>query len=216
MHAALLHFYCELPRAGTSHGWPGALVVAATVDLFSWQYEIQRCSWLQNDAKPGHWREREAVPSFIGAPIVELVPKGEVTLHRLEKPALIVQLGAPDGVIIKMVREALKSVRKTYPAPIRKPGPESTDAEFTKRQISTWLNYKIVQLAELDNWRMELKEKGCAFPKGADFGRWLFPENASPSKELLTARKQLDKAIKNIEALWAQTEGTTSEFIKGR
>jgi hypothetical protein len=143
------------------------------------------------------------------------VPKGEVTLHRLEKPALIVQLDAPDGVIIRKVRDALKSARKTNPAPVRKPGPKSTDAEFTPRQISTWLNYKIVQVAELDNWRMELKEKGCAFPRDADFGRWLFPELANPSKEIVTARKVLHKAITNIQALWAQTEGATSEFITG-
>jgi hypothetical protein len=184
-----------------------------TLTLPGWQYELQRCAWLQKGAKPGQWNERTAVPSYVGAPIIQLVHKAEVTLHRLEKPALIVQLDAPDGVLIKMFKEALKLARKTYPSPVRKPGPKSPNSEFTRRQILTWLNYKIVWLGELDNWRMGLKEKNCAIPTDANFGRWLFAGRANPSKEIVTARKILDRAIGNIPALWAQTEGATSEFI---
>jgi hypothetical protein len=183
-----------------------------SLGLNEWQYEIQRCYWLKNCAEPGQWREeRPSVPSFIGRQIVELIPKGEFTLHRLEKPALIVQLDAPDGVLVREFKKALKEARKQYPAPVRKPGPQASNAEFTAKQISTWLNYKIVHLAELDNWRMELREKkGSAIPADADFGRWLFPTHAEPSKELVTARKTLDKAILNIPALWAQIEGAIS------
>jgi hypothetical protein len=175
-----------------------------TLGLAGWQYEIQRCHWLKNDAEPGHWRDRPAVRSFIGAPIVQLVPKGELTLHRLEKPALIVQLDAPDGVLVRKFEEALKSAREKHPPPVKKPGPKSSNAEFTQKQIVTWLNYKLVPLAELDNWRMELQEKACASPTDADFGRWLFSGHADPSKEIATARKVLDKAIANIPALGAQ------------
>jgi hypothetical protein len=178
--------------------------------LAEWQYEIQRCNWLKNGAEPGKWNERPAVPP----PIVRFVPKGELTLHRLEKPALIVQLDAPDGVIVKELKKALKSAREKYPPPVRKPGPKSANAEFTQRQTVTWLNYKLVPLAELDNWRMELQKKGRrAMPTDADFGCWLFWRRADPSKEIVTARKVLDKAIANIPALWAQVEGTTSEFV---
>jgi hypothetical protein len=181
--------------------------------LADWQYEIQRCHWLKNVAEPGQWSERPAVQSFIGAPIVQLVPKGELTLHRLEKPALIVQLDAPEGVILRKVQEALKLAREKYPAPVRKPGPKRLNAEFTHKQMATWLNYEIVPLCELDNWRMELQKKGCAIPSDADFGHWLFSKRAHPSKEIVTARKVVDKAIANIPALWAQIEGTTSEFV---
>jgi hypothetical protein len=138
---------------------------------------------------------------------VEFVPKGDTTLHRLEKPALIVQLDAPDGVLVAEFKKALKAARKIYPAPVMKPGPKSSNAEFTRRQILTWLNYKIVPLAELDNWRMELQTQKCPTPADADFGLWLFPEKAHPGKEIITARKVLDKAIANIPALWAQVEG---------
>jgi hypothetical protein len=186
-----------------------------TLNLAGWQYEIQRCSWLKNGAEPGQWKERPAVPSFIGAPIIQLVPKGEVTLHRLEKPALIVQLDAPDGVLVRKFKEALKLAREKYPPPVKKPGPKSSNAEFTPRQISTWLNYKIVTLAELDNWRMELRKRGRSIPTDADFGRWLFSQHADPSKEIVTARTVLDMAIGSVPALWAQVEGTTSEFVTG-
>jgi hypothetical protein len=183
-------------------------VYLRALGLDQWQYEIQRCSWLKNSAGPGQWKERPAVPSFIGAQIIELVPKGKLTLHQLEKPALIVHLDAPDGVLLAEFEKALKSARKEYPAPVTKPGPKSSNAEFTPRQISTWLNYKIVPLAELDNWRMELQAQKCATPIDADFGRWLFPQRAHPGKEIITARKVLGKAIANIPALWAQVEGT--------
>jgi hypothetical protein len=186
-----------------------------TLGLAEWQYEIQRCHWLKNVAEPGQWSERPAVQSFIGAPIVQLVPKGDLTLHRLEKPALIVQLDAPEGVLLRKVKEALKLAREKYPAPVRKPGPKTLNAEFTHKQIATWLNYKIVPLCELDNWRKELQKKDCAIPTDADFGRWIFSERADPSKEIVTARKVLEKAIANIPALWAQVEGTTSEFVTG-
>jgi hypothetical protein len=126
--------------------------------LSGWQYELQRCAWLRDSAEPGKWNERPAVPSFIGPPIVQLVKKGQTTLHQIEKPALIVQLDAPDGIIVNQFKEALALARKTYPEPIKKPGPKSANAAFSLRQISTWLNYKIVQLCELDNWRKGLRK----------------------------------------------------------
>jgi hypothetical protein len=183
-----------------------------SLPLAGWQYELQRCAWLLEDANAGQWNERPPVPGHIGAPVVQLVHKGDVTLHRLEKPVLIVQLDAPDGVLIKKFIEALKLARKTYPSPVKKPGPDSSNAEFTERKISSWLNYKIVPLAELENWRLELKKKNCMIP-AEDFGRWLFAGHAGPSKELVTARNELIRAIGNIPALWAQIEGATSEFI---
>jgi hypothetical protein len=158
-----------------------------TLSLAGWQYEIQRCHWLKYIAEPGKWNEMPAVPSFIGAPVVELVPKGELTLHRLEKPALIVHLDAPDGVLMREFKKNLKLAREQYPAPVRKPGPKSSNAEFTQRQIRTWLNYKIVPLSELDNWRMEL-QKGER-PTDADFGHWLFFEHADPAKEIVKHEK---------------------------
>jgi hypothetical protein len=185
-----------------------------TLSLAEWQYEIQRCRWLKENTQSGGWKERPEVPSFIGAPIVQLVPKGgDITLHRLEKPALIIQLDAPDGILVLEFKKALKSARKEYPAPVTKPGPKSSNAEFTRRQISTWLNYKIVALAELENWRTELQAQKGAVPTDADFGRWLFPNKAHPSKEIITARKMLDKAIASIPALWAQVEGTASASV---
>jgi hypothetical protein len=180
--------------------------------LADWQYEIQRCDSLKN-GEPGRWRDRSEVPSFIGSPIVQFVPKGELTLHRLEKPALIVQLDAPDGVIIEKFREALEFARRDCPAPVKRPGPKAPNAEFTKKQISTWLNYKIVQLSELDNWREELKKEKRTAPLEADFGRWLFSEHSDPSKEIVTARKALSKAVASIPALWAQVEGTRLEVV---
>jgi hypothetical protein len=176
--------------------------------LSQWQYEIQRCRWLIQEAQPGGWKERPSVPSYIGPPTVQLIPKGNMTLHRLEKPALIVQLEAPDGILVEEFKKALKLARVKYPAPVTKPGPKSSNAEFTRTQISTWLSYKIVPLAELDNWRMELRTQNGATPTDADFGRWLFHEWAQPGKEIVTARRVLRKAIANIPALWAQVEGT--------
>jgi hypothetical protein len=183
--------------------------------LSDWQYEIQRCKWLKETAEPGQWRERPAVPSYIGAPTVQLVPKGEVTLHRLEKPVLIIQLDAPDGVVLKRFKEALASARKTYPAPVKKPGRKSANAEFTTKQISTWLTYKIVRLCELDNWREELRKQKQDAPTDADLGRWLFSKYADPSKEIVTARRVLAEAIAGIPALWAQSEGGTLEYVTG-
>jgi hypothetical protein len=179
--------------------------------LADWQYELQRCAWLRDSAKPGQWNKRPEVPSFIGPPIVWLVKKGPTTLHQIEKPALIVQLQAPDGIIHKQFKEALELARKTYPAPIKKPGPKSANAAFTQRQISTWLNYKIVQLCELDNWRKGLRKDKR--PKDSHFGKWLFSNRAQPRKEIIAARKALDRAILCIPALWAQTEGRTLDFV---
>ena len=179
--------------------------------LANWQYELQRCAWLRHSAKPGKWNERPAVPSFIGPPIVRLVEKGPITLHQIEKPALIVQLQAPNGIILKQFKEALELARKKYPDPIKKPGPKSANAAFSQRQISTWLNYKIVQLCELDNWRKGLRKDKR--PKDSDFGAWLFSTRAQPRKEIIAARRALDRAILCIPALWAQTEGRTLDFV---
>jgi hypothetical protein len=162
---------------------------------------------------PANGKKGPPVPGFIGAPIVQLVPKGELTLHRLEKPVLIVQLDAPDGVLLRKFKEALKLAREKYPPPVKKPGPKTPNAEFTQKQIATWLNFKIVPLCDLDNWRMKLQKESSAIPNDADFGRWLFSKHIDPSKEIVTARKVLGKAIANIPALWAQVEGTTSEFV---
>jgi hypothetical protein len=178
------------------------------LNLSAWQYEIERCAWLAK-AKPGQWAERPAVPSYIGTLTVQLVPKGDVTLHRLEKPALIVQLDAPDGVIIKRFKEALANARKDYPAPVRKPGRKSQNAEFTAKQIKTWLTHNIVQLSELDNWRRGLPKRDA--PTEADFGRLLFSKYADPGKQIVTARKVLAEAIACVPALWAQVEA--GEYI---
>jgi len=186
------------------------------LNLAQWQYEIQRCKWLCESAQPGEWNNRPAIPGFIGAPIVQIVPKGELSLHRLEKPALIVQLDAPDGVIIRKVKEALLLARKSYPIPISKPGRKSANTVFTKRQISSWLSHKLVELCELDNWRAELRsKKERPLPTDADFGRWLFATYSDSSKEVVTARRLLKQAIAGIPALWAQEEGGTLEFVTG-
>jgi hypothetical protein len=182
----------------------------STLSLSAWQYEIERCDWLRT-SEPGQYQERPEVPGYIGTVTVQLVPKGEVTLHRLEKPALIIQLDAPDGIILKKVKEALAIARKTYPASARKPGRKSFNAQFTKKQITTWLNHKIVELSELDNWRRGLPEQSA--PTDADFGSWLFSSYADPGKQIVTARKVLADAIASVPALWAQSEAGTLEHV---
>jgi hypothetical protein len=129
-----------------------------------------------------------------------------------ELPALLVHLDAPDDVIMTQFKAALKEARKRYPAPVAKPGRNALSARFTKRTFTVWLNYKIVQLAELLTWRALLgEEEQKKYPNTA-LGGWL----GFDDKKMSLAMGCLEKAVTGIPALATQIAGKASKERKSK
>jgi hypothetical protein len=195
------------------------------LDARGWLAQLERCKMLRGRVSLRQWESvgekgwtKKYVPAFIGPPVVEIVERADqATLHEIEKPAFFakVYLRAPDGIIIKEFEKALKEARRSVPAPVKKPGPRGAGPQFTRTEFSRWLDYRIVELCELEDWRRKLRRKKARerIPTDADLAHWLFsPRYANPRKQIIAARQTLLRAIGQIPALWAQVEGA---FVPG-
>jgi hypothetical protein len=110
-----------------------------------------------------------------------------------------VYLRATDQDIVAGFKKALRAARRSVPSPVKKPGPQTLDASFSKTVFARWARNKIVQLCELAEWRSRLPTKER--PSDADFGRWLFPARDYPDKLIFDAFFTLRSAIATVPAL---------------
>jgi hypothetical protein len=141
--------------------------VYAQEDARSWLDALLRANakldptW---SAKKEEWRDiigpeiDQMHDGYIPPPVVQLLEE-PITLHPFELPALLINLNAPDGVILEQVEAALRAAREQHPPHVRKPGPPALNARFGKQQFSTWRRYKILPLADLLAWRTRQKDK---------------------------------------------------------
>jgi hypothetical protein len=191
------------PAAADARGWYGELL---RINGFFWK---EREEW--RDTIP---EIDEFVPGFIGPPPVEAIDRDEAAreLYNLEKPALLVRvwLRAPDAVILKEFRAALREARKTHPAPVKNRGRDGLAGRFSKSKLGTWQRYHIIELAELLAWRDGLlswqnSEAPSPRPSDAQLGRWLGFDAA----EVRVAKRTLESARAMIPVLWAQVEGAS-------
>jgi hypothetical protein len=190
------------------------------LDLRQWLKELERlCTFLGplipfDD--PSGWSEIigdcKVGFAYIGAPTVELLERpneGERyhRVHALQTPSLLVQLNAPDDVIIKEFNRVLNEARERYPAPAKNPGRKAYRARFDRGDIHHWLNYKIVPLAELIAWRACLGEQDQERYRQVALGKWLGLDETKTSR----AVKFLHAALAAIPALRAQIVAEAGE-----
>lgn len=121
-------------------------------------------------------------------------------LPRERMPALIVNLSAPDELILEAVKRELEK-RKHSSAPVRKPGRHALSRYFDRYTFDKWQNNRIVELAELLAWRSKLAaEKKRLYPNCV-FGEWLNKDANQTNK----AKGVLKDAIARLPAIFAQT-----------
>jgi hypothetical protein len=203
------------------------------LDASGWLVELARCARLHRDTEARFssrptfseewgWAaepllEERWGPGFIGPPAIEVVQEAsQASLRALEKPALIVKvyLGATDQDIVAGFKEALRAARRFVPSPVKKPGPQTLDASFSKTVFARWVTNKIVQLCELEEWRSKLPKD--ARPSNADFGRWLFSRYADPDRRVSEAFGILNSAIAAVPALTVQVESAATGGVGKR
>jgi hypothetical protein len=127
-----------------------------------------------------------------------------VCLSPLELPALRVYLDAPDGVILKQFKAALKEARKSHPAPIVKPGPPAHTAIFDRTTFDRWRENRIIQLGELLAWREELSAAERRNYPNVALGEMAGLEGGDLDKKTSLAIACLEKALSSVHALSAQ------------
>jgi hypothetical protein len=100
-------------------------------------------------------------------------------------------------------------LRDRFPPPIAKPGPQASNTRFDQDTFSSWINWRIVQMAELFAWRGTL-DAGEA-KKFLDWviGEWMWGEKSSPRKTS-EAKNVLKLAIASRKALMSQIAHETS------
>jgi hypothetical protein len=125
-------------------------------------------------------------------------------LPRERMPALIVDLTAPDENILDGVREILEE-RKHQAFPRRNPGPRSLSKYFDNSTFDIWLNYHIVQLADLLAWRAEhAKRDPRVLTKYRNQCLGEIAGLYEPKKISLAINKILPQAIASLPPLLAQ------------
>ncbi len=135
-------------------------------------------------------------------PAVEVVESADqATLHAIERPALIlkINLRAANADIMCEVKKAIEAARQQFPSLLKVPGPPTLNATFDAQVYSRWVRHKIVELSELEEWRV-CNPEGNEFRR-ADVGEWLFENYADPDKEVSTAFNVLDAAVALLPAL---------------
>lgn len=138
----------------------------------------------------------------IGVRLVRFLPTGETGhwVYPFQLPALIVNLNAPDEVIIREVTEALKEMRDRSGSPVPKSGNRAANSYFDERTFGKWKRYKIHTVVELLAWRAKLDPKT---PRPPDYwlSDWMgFAEPRDFSEAVNTLRD----AIKSLPYLVAQ------------
>lgn len=138
----------------------------------------------------------------VGVRLVRYIPAddGGHWLYPFQLPALIVNLNAPDEVIIQGVIEALKEMRERPGSPVPKSGNKAANSYFDERTFTKWRRYKIQTVAELLAWRSKLDPKT---PRPPDY--WLsdWIGFAEP-RDFNEAVNTLRGAIKSLPYLMAQ------------
>ncbi len=114
---------------------------------------------------------------------------------------MLVNLNAPDAVIIAEVKRALKEVRKVHPPAVEKPGRAALNGQFDARIFAKWRREMIVQMARLLAWRAGLDKRAARTYPDRVIGNWLGFRSA---KETSKAKATLKKALANLPALTAQ------------
>jgi hypothetical protein len=152
-------------------------------------------------AKPGEVTETEIV--HIGVPTVQFIgPRdADFWLTRERLPALIVNVDAPDAVILNELKRMLEEVRKHFGPPVAKRGRYALNSRFDKNTFAKWRNDKIVQLADLLARNAALKARGASSRPDHVLGKLIGKNSARETSE---AKATLKKALASLPALAAQ------------
>jgi hypothetical protein len=144
----------------------------------------------------------------IGVATVQFVGRrGEgFWVPRERLPALIVNVDAPDEVILRDLKRTLKAVRSHSDAPVVARGRYALNSRFDEKKIfKKWQKDQIVQLAELLAW--------CATPDAPErqsypdhipdliLGKWVGKDDKEVTSE---AKATLKKALASLPAFAAQ------------
>jgi hypothetical protein len=149
-----------------------------------------------------------------GAPIVQIVgPKDhDVRIPRHLLPALIVNISAPESVIMPEFKRRLREAQDEFPPPLRKPGPHAANYRFGARIFKRWCIAQIVELADLLAWNVK-----CGKPyKDVELGKLLKHQDKYQTARV---KKMLKAAIAALPTLAAQLKYDTdparkAEYLK--
>jgi hypothetical protein len=118
-------------------------------------------------------------------------------------PALIVDARASPKVIRERFESALAELRDRFPPPIAKPGPHATNNVIDQDTFSSWIKWRIVQLAELFAWRATLDAEEAKKFLDWVIGIWMWGDESEPRK-VSDAKNVLKRAIASRHALMSQ------------
>jgi hypothetical protein len=140
----------------------------------------------------------------IGMSTVQFIePRSEgLQLNAERLPVLLVNLDAPDAVIIEDVKRTLLAVRQHIEGPVTLPGRRALNSKFTGKVFDRWRHKKIVQLAYLLFMNARRKANRLQPYSQEVLGEWL--EMGDPKKDASGAKKTLKKALKSLPDLWNQ------------
>jgi hypothetical protein len=138
-----------------------------------------------------------------GAPIVQLVAPQAQDVHIPQHllPALIVNISAPDTVILAQFKRQLEKARNLFPAPVAKRGRHAPNSIFDTDTFEKWRREKIVQFADLIAWKATLSACEQAAYTDKLLGTWL---DRHTSKDVSVTRRTLRMALANLPSLAAQ------------
>lgn len=174
--------------------------------------ELPKSKYNLNDGIPP---EPIQTPAYINfPPSYELEAERTFSPKKIQKPSfcIVFSLRASDTDLIEAFKEHLRNKRKEHPSALTRRGPKLLNAEFNSTLANSWLNHRIVQIAQLIHWREHLHlEVGLPRPKDSDFARWLFPEYSEPSKAFRDGKKALNSAVQQIGAVWAHNVRKSQE-----
>ena len=155
------------------------------------------CEW----GKPGQTFETSI--GFIGTPTVQFIGARSTNfcIPPERCPALIINVHAPDSIILSEVKLWLSEIRKHLKPPVAKRGRYQLNSAFDATTFSKWRVAKIVEFAELLAWRATLDANvQSQIPDhllGAHAG-------LADAKATSNARKVLKEALDSLPSLSAQ------------
>jgi hypothetical protein len=144
-----------------------------------------------------------------GAPLVQLVgPQDrDIRIPRHLLPALIVNISAPEPVILAEFKRQLREALGKFPPPLRRPGPHAANYRFDAHIFERWRYVRIVELAALLAWNVK---HGRSY-RDIELGKWLGHRDKD---ETYRAKKTLKDAIAALPTLAAQIKYDTDPARK--
>jgi hypothetical protein len=147
----------------------------------------------------------------MGAAVAIMTRAGDVGQVGGPYDTFIINLSAPDAVLVEQFKQRLKELRRKVPSSVAKRGPAALNADFGEDQFRKWRDLRIVEFYALLIWRERQPVEKRKLVTLTLIGEWTERYGSNDQKR---TRDALKGALAQLPALAAQAGAELSAKLR--